>query len=185
MRDRSANISVAKHRCHVSARSPLRSLHRKLLTGRAISADLFLEWGFSREESQRAVAVMSDAAEGLSRHFHSKVQLYLRHYGMLMLQEVDNFFSFSGLDNTQVRRAMTYWLQNVANMPVPLQDSTIKEYANRVGIGPDDLVAAADELDINVAVVDDAVHAYVMKILMSEDASGSASIGRTKDEPAT
>jgi hypothetical protein len=70
-------------------------------------------------------------------------------------------------------------------MPVPLQDSTIKEYANRVGIGPDDLVAAADELDINVAVVDDAVHAYVMKILMSEDASGSASIGRTKDEPAT
>ena len=64
-------------------------------------------------------------------------------------------------------------------MPVPLQDPTTRDYCDRVGVSPADLVQAADELDINVAVIDDAIHSYVTRILVAGGAPSSRLLKRS------
>lgn len=140
--------------------------------------DLFLEYGFSEEDAQRAIAVMRDASKGLAKKFMAKVQLYLRHYGSLMLEDVDKLFSFTTLTKEQVRQAFTYWLQNALMMPVPLYDSMARDYCDRLGLSPADLFAAADDLDINVAVIDDAIHSYVTRILVATGAPNTRVLRR-------
>ena len=66
-------------------------------------------------------------------------------------------FNFSGLNKKQANYAFTYWMQNVLNMPVSLSDEAVQNFSKTTGIEPAQLFAAADALDVNVAVIDDLV----------------------------
>jgi hypothetical protein len=118
------------------------------------------EGGFAQEEARRGLEAMCEAALSLQQHFDGKVQRYLRRYGEQMIGELDGFFHFTTLDADAVRAAFSYWLQNVLNMPLPLVDERVTEARQRVGLRLDELVEAADELGINVALVDDVVLSY-------------------------
>lgn len=119
------------------------------------------EYGFSPEEARRALATICEAAVGLHKNFGGKVQAYLRSYGELMLREINRTFQFSALKDADVAFAFTYWLQNVLNMPLSLLDSNVLAFCEQHQLTPGQLIEAADDLDLNLAFLDDLVQRYL------------------------
>jgi hypothetical protein len=123
--------------------------------------ELMLEAGFSRPEADNALQVICEAADSLVQHHNGKVQHYLRHYGERMLDEALAAFRFTTLDEGAAKYAFTYWLQNVLNMPLSLRDVSVLSFCRQYGLTVDDLIAAADELDLNLALLDDLILGHV------------------------
>jgi hypothetical protein len=123
------------------------------LAGRVL--EIFQEKGFQREQAECGLGAISDAAIGLMEHFSGKVQNYLRSYGELMLKDLGRTFQFSTLSEADVGTAFTYWFQNALNLPLSLLDKNVRTFCEQHGLEPEQLIAAADELDLNLAVVDD------------------------------
>lgn len=113
-------------------------------------------------EINQSVIVLCELSYGFQTFFDSKVQLYLRHYGELILKELGSFFHFSNLSESEVVYAFTYWLQNVLNMPVSLVDAHMKVFCKDIGTEPDVLISAADDLDLNMALLDDVIQHYIL-----------------------
>ena len=112
---------------------------------------------------QATVTAICEAAAGFSDHFDGKVQKYLRHYGELMLRQLSESFSFSGLDQAAVRHAFALWFQNVLNMPLPMPDRIAHEACEMLGVEYEPLVKAADDVGVNVALLDNVLRAYWQK----------------------
>ncbi len=140
---------------------------------------LMSDYGMTAEEANRAVRTLAQAAAGMSTHFGGKPQRYLRHYGELMVQELGQWFQFTDLPDAKVAYAFTYWLQNGLSMPVSLVDEDMVAFCDEYDITPQDLVAAADERDLNVAVVDDVTQAHMATL------RSIAELVETEDEAAT
>lgn len=124
-------------------------------------AQVLSESGFTEEECQRSVLVMHEAAKSLTEHHGGKVQRYLRKYGQRMIDELGDNFSFSSMGENDVKRAFTYWLQNVLDMPLLSEDESIQKFCRKLGKKSGELVEAADRLDINLAIVDDVIQMYL------------------------
>jgi hypothetical protein len=97
----------------------------------------------------------------LEEHYSGKVQYYLRYYGELMLRELEQEFRFSMLNEAEVKRAFTYWLQSVLNMPLLVADEHIDACCKENYLTPEKLFAAADKLNMNVALVGDLVQRHI------------------------
>ncbi len=117
--------------------------------------------GFTEEESKRSLSVMHEAAKGLMEHHSGKIQKYLRKYGQQMVDELAENFSFTGMEEKDIKYAFIYWLQNVLNMPVNLNTESIDTFCNRLGISGEKLVKEADNLNINVALLDDMIEQHI------------------------
>ena len=128
---------------------------KALLARRVV--EILEEGGFSSEQATRGLEAICEAALGFEEHFGGKVQDYLRRYGDLMLQELGRFFEFSALNDSEAQTAFTYWLQNVLSMPISLLDADMRAFCEQHGLQPEELIAAADELDLNLALLDDLV----------------------------
>lgn len=124
-------------------------------------------FGFTGAQASVAVTTICEAALALQDRHDGKVQRYLRYYGEQMLDELAKHFSFSRMPDEDARHAFTHWLQNVLNMPVKLAEPPVKQLCQQFQVTLDDLVAIADELDLNLALVDD--------MLASSTASGVGS----------
>lgn len=122
---------------------------------------LMSEIGLTKEESARALLALADAAQGFLSHFDGKQQQYLRRYGQLMLDEIGQWFTFRSLDESKVSLAFTYWLQNVLGMPLSLVDEDVVAFCREHDVTPADLAAAADQMDINLALVDDIAQVHM------------------------
>jgi hypothetical protein len=124
-------------------------------------ADLMLRLlkrsGFTPAQASVAVASLCQTAFALRRRHGGKVQRYLRHYGQRMLDDLDNQFSFSHIGADDARHIFTHWLQNVLNMPLGLAEPEMKQLCQQFEISLDELVEIADELDLNLALLDDMV----------------------------
>ena len=118
---------------------------------------------FSEAQAMNALKCMGEAALGLQEHYEGKVQKYLRWFGELMLNDVQRVFTFSVLSEKDVQQVFTYWLQNVMNMPLSLNDENVAAFCTKHNISADELFRAADELDLNLALVDDLVQSYMEK----------------------
>jgi len=121
--------------------------------------EYLIESGFTENESEKCILAMHEAAKSLKTHHDGKIQKYLRKYGQQMINEVPQNFSFSKMNEQDVKYAFTYWLQNVLNMPVSLDDS-VKEFCKKIDNKPEDLVQVADKLNLNIAIIDDLVRLY-------------------------
>jgi len=121
------------------------------------------EVGMDPEEARQGLIAVCEAALGLQEHYGGKVQRYLRSYGELMLKDLGCTFQFTALSDVEVKRAFTYWLQNVLNMPVSLLDENVHKFCDEHGLTPEQWLTAADELDVSVALVDDLVQRYLTR----------------------
>lgn len=124
--------------------------------------------GFTEEESKRSLLVMHEAAKSLMEHHDGKIQKYFRKYGQQMIDEFTENFSFSGWDEKDLENAVTYWLQNVLNMPVNLKIENIDTFCNTLGISDEELIKEADDININVALLDDMIDQYMQDIRKDE-----------------
>jgi hypothetical protein len=130
--------------------------------------ELLQEKGLSETDAQRGLTAICEAALGLTEHYSGKVQRYLRHYGELMLRDLGKVFDFSTLNETEVKQAFIYWFQNVLNMPLSLTDESVEEFCKENHLTSEELFAAADELDMNFALVDDIAERHRIRQLLSQ-----------------
>ncbi len=130
------------------------------------------EHGFTRTDAERGLFTLCEAALKVQEHFRGKVQRMLRGYGELMLHELKQFFAFSQITEGQATLALAYWLQNVLGMPLSLLDENLHVFAHHHNLTPEDILEAADDLDLNLALVDDLLHYYVARA-SAESAAGS------------
>lgn len=122
--------------------------------------EILSEHGFTIEESKNAILAMNEAAKSLIQHHGGKIQRYLRRYGVRMLEDLHRTFPFTKMNQEDVRFAFTFWIQNVLNMPVDLPLESVAEFCKKYKASKDELLEAADNLDINVALLDDLIEEY-------------------------
>jgi hypothetical protein len=118
------------------------------------------EAGFDEEAAIQTLTTLVEAAEIVQRELNGKIQKLLRREGLEILQTVERFFRFSGIDDDAKSRAITRWLQDVINIPVYLETESTKAFCAEQKVTVSDLIAAADELDISVAIVDDLIQKW-------------------------
>lgn len=112
----------------------------------------------------RALRAVSDIASVLRTKYRGRIQRMLRAHAERVLSEISDELKESGINAKERGHALTYWLQNVLSLPLPLQDESTKAFVHANGITEEDLIDAADELDINVALIDDLVyHDFLMR----------------------
>lgn len=130
--------------------------------------ELLIQGGFREDEALKGLKTLWQTARGLSARFGGKLQRYLRHYGELMLAEIPELFDLTELDQAAARGAFTYWLQNVLDMPLSLVDENVQRFCAQHDITPAELFATADELNIDLAFVDDLAACEVAQLAGSE-----------------
>ena len=113
------------------------------------------KYGVEGKEAKRIVAAFADAANAVAERYDGKIQKYFRHYGELMLSELNQRFSFTDLTSKEAADAFTEWLQNCLNMPLSLKDADLRAFCTQRGVSIDALIAAADEDNVNLAYLDD------------------------------
>ncbi len=118
---------------------------------------LLVDAGCTPEQAKNAASATVEVASGLESNFAGKVQLYLRSYGELMLSELAQHFPLNTLSQASAQQAFTYWLQNALYMPISLIDDSLKRFCEEESIEPHGAVQAADQLNVNVAYLDDLV----------------------------
>jgi len=116
-----------------------------------------LEVGFTEDLAKRSVRCICEVATGLGEHYNGKIQYYIRSYGEQLLKDLPNKFRFSQLNNDEVRNAFIYWMQNVLDMPIPINIKAIKEFAEINNVTFELLITEADNLDINLSYLDDMI----------------------------
>lgn len=119
--------------------------------------------GFTKEESERSLLIMYEAAKSLMEHHDGKIQKYLRKYGQQMVDELIENFTFSGMEDKDIKYAFTYWLQNVLNMPVNLKRESMETFCKDFQITIEEILKEADNLDINIALLDDMIDLHIEK----------------------
>jgi hypothetical protein len=80
-----------------------------------------------------------------------------------MLEDLCNQFHFSALDDSNVEQAFALWLQNSCGLPVSLFDHYVLEFCQTNDLSLEDLVAGADEQNLNLALVDDLIRGHLDK----------------------
>jgi hypothetical protein len=125
--------------------------------------ELLVENSFTKEEAERGLLTICEAALGLNKHFNGKIQRYLRSYGELMLRESKKWFSFSALSDDDVGYSLTYWLQNVLSMPLPLVDRSWEIVCSEYEVDTAQLITAADDLGVNLALLDDLLRSHLTR----------------------
>jgi len=121
----------------------------------------FKKPGFTEDESKSSFLIMHEAAKSLMERHNGKIQKYLRKYGQQMVDELAQNFSFSSMDEKDIKYAFIYWLQNVLNMPLHLEAESIETFSKDFQITNEELVREADSLDINIALLDDMIDQHM------------------------
>ncbi len=111
--------------------------------------------GFSAAEAARGVTVLTQTAKTIRATYDGKIQRYLRRHGEFMRDELANVFANVPLNKEQLRYAFSHWLQNAVIMPVSMDHPAIAEFCKSHQVTREDLLHAADELDLNAALLDD------------------------------
>lgn len=116
---------------------------------------LLVKKGVPAAQASRLISLLAEISKGVQTNFGGKIQRYLRSYGDKMLEDLPRQFPLKAGSVDEVKRIFTLWLQKVLNMPVPLRDSVLLAFCEKHGITPAALLQAADNIDLNVAIVDE------------------------------
>ena len=111
--------------------------------------------GVSEENSQIAVRLFAKMAKVIEREYGGKMQHFLRRHGENMRDELANAFCIESLNKEQLRYSISLWLQNALSIPISLEHPATIEFCRKNGVTLEDLLHAADELDLNIALLDD------------------------------
>jgi hypothetical protein len=130
------------------------------------------EHGVGDDAAETAVETLAELAAFLDERCEGKVQLWLRLLGEQMLSTLADAMPFTMLSTSELHEALTHWLQNVANLPLPIRDASTREFCQTYTVTPAELLAAADALDLNAGVLDDLVHFHMVSTANAEDRRG-------------
>ncbi len=133
-------------------------------TGRTETADLMevvlARSGFGADTAHLAVSAIVDAASFIWEHYGGRIQSMLRRQGEIVLGNVMAELPLASVDDDTKRRIVTHWLQRTLDLPIPVTTRGMRLAAGAHHATVDELVAAADRLDINVAILDELLASY-------------------------
>ncbi|NPV63652.1 MAG: hypothetical protein HPY61_13695 [Methanotrichaceae archaeon] len=113
--------------------------------------------GMTPDQSREAALTIAQAAQVLAEKHNGKVQHCLRQYGQQMLNHLIEQFSFDQIPSDQAKLALAHWLQNTTNMPIELAEPEVIRFCQEAGITLQELTEIADEIDLNLALLDDII----------------------------
>lgn len=117
--------------------------------------DILQEAGFESGTAKQALNALVEIAEIVQTKYGGKVQRLLRKEGEQMIRNITSFFTFHTLEEQLTRRIIIKWLQDVLNLPIYRETEGSKAFLVETNTTVAELVDAADDLDINIAIVDD------------------------------
>ena len=115
------------------------------------------EAGLSAEGVEKALNAAAEAAKSIEAKFSGKLQRLLRAESEKTLANIRQALEINSIDQRVSGLALTFWLQNVMNAPLSLRDEEVSRFSADEGLGPADIIEAADALDLNLALVDDLI----------------------------
>lgn len=130
----------------------------------AVKARL-VESGLTEQEIDTGLRPLETIASFLDQHHSGKLQLYLRRSLERLADELGTDVS---LTDDASRTAIRFWLQNILAAPLSLRLPQAISWCETRETNWDELVAAADEADVNVALLDD----LVLTAIAAEAAAG-------------
>lgn len=119
---------------------------------RTVLEYLFQQAGWPAEFVAPALSALSAMASTLA--LEGGLTQILRREAEAMRDRIVTVFPNIGGDNS-ARDIVTHWLQNTCNLPILLNTIELETFASRAGCSLQELVAASDSLDLNLAVLDD------------------------------
>ena len=104
----------------------------------------------------RVTVLLEAAAQIIRERWRGHLQRFLREHGDQMVEELAEELVKTRLKEPARRKVAALWLQNVANLPILLpEDEHIAAFCSRHEGTESDLLEAADQLGLNLALVDD------------------------------
>ncbi len=118
------------------------------------------QYDFSAEEAEKSVSLLTHVSKIIQQEYGGKLQRCLRQFGDILRKELIALLQNDIILGFGLRKAVTHWLQNSLSLPISLEHQAIKNFCHEQGASLNDLWLVADELDLNLAVLDDLVEMY-------------------------
>lgn len=115
---------------------------------------IFLGLEFKQEEIEEISRVLVKIAVSVKTSYEGKIQSVLRKYGDMIREELLGIFSDNEIDEEKIDRGVSLWLQSAFGLPILSEKPAVKEYCDQQGISKEKLVEIADEIDVNLGVID-------------------------------
>lgn len=122
---------------------------------RVVFAYVLRKHGFSDDDAELACQVLAHVANCIQHNYGGKIQRFLRYHGEVMRDELVRAFDGTMLDKPRMEYAISYWLQNALSVPISLQQDAVVDFCQKNNVNLQDLWQAVDDLDLNLALVDD------------------------------
>lgn len=118
---------------------------------------LLVEEGVNPDEAERASKAIASAFAVLESKYGGKIALCLREHGTRLLNALAGEFKLTGLDRRSAHDALVFWVQNVLSLPLSRSTEDMESFCAQHGVTKDELIAAADGLDLNLGLLDDLI----------------------------
>lgn len=112
------------------------------------------EAGWTNEEAETAIAGLEAIARAFIREGGAAKVLReeSREMHQRLCSRLEKFGAIPCLTP-----ALGHWLQNACSLPVPVDREEWERFAQGLGYSYDELIRAADDIDLNVALIDDLI----------------------------
>ncbi|WP_034271282.1 hypothetical protein [Haloechinothrix halophila] len=101
------------------------------------------------------IDLLTHTARVTTERYDGKIQRLLRAKGEELRDELAAMFDTT--NGPTMRQAAALWLQNVANLPVWVDDGGVRTFCEGRGYPMTELEQAADEIGLNLALLDDII----------------------------
>lgn len=116
--------------------------------------EIMLGLDFSEDEIEEIARTLVKIALTVKEKYNGRIQSIFRKYGEVIRQELVSSFSDHDLDNEKITHGVSLWLQSAYGLPILSDRAYVKEYCTQRGLSKDQLTEIADEMEINLGVVD-------------------------------
>ena len=115
---------------------------------------IMLGLDFTQEEIKEIAGTLVSVAVAVKENYNGKIQSLFRKYGEIIREELVSSFSDDDLDNEKITDGVSLWLQSAFGFPILSDRAYVKDYCDQRGLSKDQLTKIADDIDINLGVVD-------------------------------
>jgi len=118
--------------------------------------------GFEAKEINQVFTTICETAKTLEQSYKGKIQILLRHHTDQIVNQLSKVLHLSHyLGEKNSRITILRWLQNILNIPILVPSQGLSVLCETTGKKPEDVLAIVDDLDINVALLDEVLNRWV------------------------
>ena len=132
-------------------------MSNKLITN---TIDILAMKGVKENAAKDTILSICQMAKAIQSKY-GKLQIFLRSHAENMLKDLADTVPFTSIDDKLEKHIYITWMQNALELPIAGSDEYIFEFCKEKKCTLEELVAIADEIDVNVAILDDLVRFYL------------------------